>query len=58
MNDFARYSDTTEPDHSHYCRTCGGIWSHEDEVCVGPRLTRPVTYATPTYECPICMEDI
>jgi hypothetical protein len=50
------YAETTEMSHSHYCDTCGGIWSHEDDGCPGPRYGGNLTDGT--WDCPICMEDV
>jgi hypothetical protein len=48
-------TDDSAP-HSHFCIRCGGVWSHEDEVCVGPRYQGFKTIVG-DYDCPLCEGD-
>lgn len=45
--------ETTEQTHSHFCVRCGGVWSHEDESCVGPRWVALRTIVG-DWDCPLC----
>ena len=47
------HSTTTEPEHRHYCEHCGGVWSHCDEFCEGPRFSG---YHLASFGCPFCVE--
>jgi hypothetical protein len=49
------HSVTTEEEHSHYCRECGGVWIHADESCMGPRFRGYNPY-DPSFTCPMCMD--
>lgn len=48
-------SYSTEFAHSHYCEECGGVWSHNDESCVGPRWNGRM-YMNVQWTCPMCEE--
>ncbi len=49
------WSETTEPEHRHYCDLCGGIWSHQDEMCEAPRWSG--YYSSGGYDCPMCQDE-
>lgn len=50
------YSTTSEEEHQHFCEECGGIWSHEDEGCPGPRFGGRATFGM-SYTCPMCTDE-
>ena len=51
------WSETTEPEHQHYCARCGGVWGHKDEFCEVGRMPITGYYAYGAeLTCPGCQE--
>lgn len=46
-------TESSEQEHSHDCLMCG-VWSHQDESCVGPRYDGKAMSFAGTYDCPMC----
>lgn len=52
------HTTTTEPTHRHLCGVCGGVWSHADEMCEGPRYTQEWSLrVVPKFDCPACVDE-
>ena len=53
-DDATGFATSNNEPHAHHCSECGGVWSHNDESCVGPRMDFQSPVVAPPWDCPAC----